>query len=169
MVKRKWLLPWQPVLSGVGLAFACGAPATGRFTAIKKWWIVLWAGIFGFYLWSVFLASVTVVSIRAFFPLVIVNAISTASTAMIYLHIRDKWRLNQRKSGIICSLVFIVVLLSGLLALMSNYPSARYFAIVSAAISGQFFSWVFFVLLALNYRKQHMATTLQPSAEQSRM
>ena len=148
------------LLSGMGLAFALGAPAISKFKPAKKWWVVLWAGFLGFYLWSVLLSSVTAFGVLVSIPLAIFNGISTAAAAMIYLHLRDGWRLNQRKSAVICGLVFALVLLSGLLSLIINYPFAKYLPAGLAAIPGQFLSWVFFVLLAWNYRKQHMTTTI---------
>jgi hypothetical protein len=152
-LKRSGFFLGNTLLSGMGLAFAIGAPAITEFKAAKKWWIVLWASLLGFYLWSVILSFIAF-AVPGSAPLAVFNGISTAASAMLYLHLRDKGRLNERESLIICCVVFLLVVSSGLLSLGSNGLTGP------ATILSQILSWVFFVLLAWNYRKQHMATTI---------
>jgi hypothetical protein len=140
------------ILCCMGLAFAIGAPAIAKFKPAKKWWIVLWASFLGFYLWSVLLFSVKLFGVAISMPLAIFNGISTAAAAMLYFHLRDKWRLNTKKATIICCVVFSLVALIGLFSLIVNS--------LILGVIGQIPSWIFFVLLAWIYRKQHMATTI---------
>jgi hypothetical protein len=160
LLKQSGFYFGNALLSGMGLVFAVGAPAIAELKPAKAWWVVLWSGLLGFYLWSVLLASINVVNVLASAPLAIFNAISTAAAAMLFFHLGDKWLFNQRKAAIICSVIFALVLLSGLLSLFINHPVSRYLPAGAAAIPGQVLSWVFFVMLAWTYRKQHMGTTL---------
>lgn len=158
-LKQSGIYLSNALLSGLGLAFAIGAPAIAKFKPTKKWWVLLWVGLLGFYLWSSYLSAVKTFALLISMPLAIFNGISTAAVAMLYFHSRDKWRLNQRKSIIICWLVFVLVVLSGVLSLVINSPFEQYL-VGPVAIFGQIFSWIFFVLLAWNYREQHMTTTI---------
>ena len=152
------------LLSGMGLAFAIGVPAIDKFRPAKKWWIVLWASLIGFYLWSIFLFSAKLFGVLESTPLAIFNGISTASAAMLYLYLRDKGQPNNRKATIICCAVFLLVALSGLLSLIINssplIPIPSNIWGLLPGIVGQILSWIFFVLMAWNYREQHMSTTI---------
>ena len=160
LLKQSGFYFGNALLCGMGLIFAIGAPAIAERKVAKIWWVVLWSTLFAFYLWSVFLASINVVNALASLPLAIFNANSMAAVGMLYFHFRDKQLLDQRKPAIICSVIFVLVLMSSLLSLFFNHPDSRYLPAGTAAIPSQVLSWVFFVLLAWNYRKQHMATTL---------
>lgn len=141
------------LLSGMGLAFAIGAPAMHKFRAVKTWWIVLWASLVGFYLWSALLfptSSMIVLILAASF-----NGSSTSAAAMLNFNLRDNKRINTQKSIIVFSSILFLVTLSALLYQMIH-GSSRYLV----GVIGQVISWIFFVLLAWNYRKQHMATTI---------
>jgi hypothetical protein len=141
------------LLSGMGLAFAIGAPASLKFSAVKKWWIVLWASLAGFYLWSALLfptSSIIVLILAAVF-----NGSSTSAAAMLNFNLHDNKQIKTKKSVIVFSSILLLVTLSALLSQMI-YGYSRYLV----GVVGQVVSWIFFVLLAWNYRKLHMATTI---------
>jgi hypothetical protein len=135
------------LLSGVGLAFSIDAPARVRFRTAKNWWIVLWSGLLGFYLCAIILPTTLLPAIF--------NGISTASAAILYLYFHNRKVLKTRKPIITFCFVLSLVVLSGLFPL-----DIRSYSSVFAVFMGQILSWLFFVLLAWNYRKQHMATTI---------
>ena len=158
----KWMMEKQidlflgnAILSGIGLAFAMGAPAIAKVKSAKKWWIVLWVSFLVFYLWSVVLLSIKASNLLLSTGQILFNGLSAAIAAMLYLHLCDKWRLNKRKAIIFCCFVFMLSIVSGLLSLTIN-GFWRHLAEFGSLI----LLWAFFVLLAWNYRKQHMATTI---------
>lgn len=143
------------LLSGMGLVFAIGVSVTVEFKTGKKWWIVLWASLLGFYLLSAVISASLTQGLAVLMLKAVFNATSTSAAAMLYLHCRDKKRLKSRKSILIFSATFLLVMVSTLLSLTIYSPLRNL-----AGVIGQILSWIFFVLLAWNYREQHMPTTL---------
>ena len=74
---------------------------------------------------------------------------------MLCFYLRDKKQPNTQKLVILFCFVVLLVTLSG--ASFDNRD--RNFRVV-AGITGQIIAWVSFILLAWNYRKKHMATTI---------
>lgn len=143
------------LLSAIGLAFAIGAPATTEFRTAKKWWIVLWIGLAGFYLWSALLFATSTRSLSVLMVTAIFNGISTSAAAMLYLHLRDNRQMKNRDTAFVFCSVFFLVVISSLLSSMTYNPPWNF-----AGLIGQVLSWVFFVLVAWTYRKKHMTTTI---------
>ena len=152
-LKQNGFILGNAVLSGVGLAFAIGAPATLKFRVVKKWWIVFWASLVVFYLWSALLfpTSLMIVLILA----ATFNACSTSAAAMLNFNLRENKRIETQQSIIVFIPILFLITLSTLLSQMI-YGSSRYLI----GVIGQIISWIVFVLLAWNYRKQHMATAI---------
>jgi CDP-diglyceride synthetase len=132
-----------------------GAPATIELRTVKKWWVVLWVGLTGFYLWSALLFATSTRYLVVLVLIAIFNGISTSATAMLYLNLRDNRQVQNQESAIVFCSVFFLVMISTLLSNMSSSPPWNF-----AGFIGQVLSWIFFVLMAWNYRKQHMATTI---------
>jgi len=154
-LKQKGFILGNSILSGMGLAFAIGAPVTVDFDRAKNWWMLLWAALLGFYLSSIPTignpnSKFILLSLPAIF-----NGVSTAAAAMLYLHFRNEGWPQTRKAVTVFFSAFLSVMLSSLFALMTDGPQS-----IFAAFVGQILSWIFFVLIAWNYRKQHMTTTI---------
>jgi hypothetical protein len=154
-LKQNGFILGNSILSGMGLAFAIGAPVIVDFKRAKNWWILVWAALLGFYLSSIPRigspnSNFILVSLPAIF-----NGVSTAASAMLYLHFRNEGWPQTRKAVIVFFSAFLLVMLSSLFALMTDGPQS-----ILAAFVGQILSWIFFVLIAWNYRKHHMTTTI---------
>jgi len=154
-VKQNGYIVGNALLSGMGLVFAIGAPIKIKLKTAKKWWILMWASMFIFYFLSASFSIFRVSSLILTIIVAIFNGVSTSSIVMLFIYLRDKGKSNIYYTA----LVFILSLLlssSGTFLFNSNYIPAK---VISIFIS-HFLAWIFFVMLAWNYRKKHMATTL---------
>jgi hypothetical protein len=154
-LKQNGFILGNSILSGMGLVFAIGAPVIIDFKAAKNWWILLWAALLGFYLCSLLIIGTPKSNVMLLSLPSSLNGVSTSAAAMLYLHFRNRSRPNTRKLVIVFCSIFLPVMLSSLFALITDGAQS-----ILAGFIGQILAWIFFVLIAWNYRKQHMTTTL---------
>jgi hypothetical protein len=100
-LKQNGFVLGNAILSGMGLAFAIGAPVKVKFRTAKKWWIVLWASLMGFYLWLALSFTASKENVILSMLVATLNGISTSAAAMLYVHLRDKGQLKTRHSVIV--------------------------------------------------------------------
>ena len=160
MEKSNWLIDngvflGNALLSGIGLAFAIGAPVISELRVARRWWVILWASLLGFYLWQVLVSLTSSISVLALMPLALFNGSSTVASAMLYLLLREKSQISFLKAAIASSFILLVFGLSGFISITSYDRFGPLSTIIANSLA-----WVFFVLLAWNYRTTHMSTTM---------
>ena len=150
-IKHNWFFAGSTILCGIGLAFALGARAEPKLMGAKNWWITLWTGLFGYYLFSVVLPGLRIGNILVLGIPVIFNSVATVAIAALWLTFRNQ-RTHSIRNIAIVSGIAAVGSVSLALAIHENNPT---FGVVMEVIS-----WVFFVLLAWEFRNKQVATAI---------